>query len=44
LGEEECIGYWWGSQKEREHWEDQGVCGWMILKWVLDRIEWYGFD
>jgi hypothetical protein len=26
------IGYWWGSQKERDHWEDQDVVGWTILK------------
>jgi hypothetical protein len=22
----------WESQKERDHWEDQGVGGWAILK------------
>jgi hypothetical protein len=21
------IGYWWESQKEREHWEEQNVSG-----------------
>jgi hypothetical protein len=25
------------SQKERDHWEDQGVGGWTILKWILER-------
>jgi hypothetical protein len=25
------------SQKERNQWEDQGVGGWMILKWILER-------
>jgi hypothetical protein len=31
------IGYWWESQKERDHWEDQDVAGWTILKWILER-------
>jgi hypothetical protein len=26
------IGYWWESQKERDHKEDQDVGGWIILK------------
>jgi hypothetical protein len=29
------IGYWWGSQKVRDHWEDLDVGGWTILKWIL---------
>jgi hypothetical protein len=29
--------YWWESQKERDHWEDQGVGGWIILKWISER-------
>jgi hypothetical protein len=24
-------------QKERDHWEDQDVGGWTILKWILER-------
>jgi hypothetical protein len=31
------IGYWWESQKERGHWEDQDVGGWTMLKWILER-------
>jgi hypothetical protein len=31
------IGYWWECQKERDHWEDQDVGGWTILKWILER-------
>jgi hypothetical protein len=29
------MGYWWESQKERAHWEDQEIGGWIILKWIL---------
>jgi hypothetical protein len=35
------IGYWWESQKERDHWEDQDIGGRTILK---RRIGWYGMD
>jgi hypothetical protein len=28
-------GYWWESQKKRDHWEDLDVGGWTILKWIL---------
>jgi hypothetical protein len=31
------IGYLSESQKERDHWEDQDVGGWAILKWTLER-------
>jgi hypothetical protein len=37
------IGYWWERQKERDHWEEQDVGGWTILKWILDR-NWMGVD
>jgi hypothetical protein len=30
------IGYWWESQKEIDHYEDQEVGGWTILKWILE--------
>jgi hypothetical protein len=36
-------GYWWESQKKRDHWEDQDVSGWTILKWILE-IGWDGRD
>jgi hypothetical protein len=38
------IGYCWESQKEREHWKDQDVREWIILKWILGRMMWYGLD
>jgi hypothetical protein len=31
------IGYWWESQKERDHWEDQDVGGWITVQWILER-------
>jgi hypothetical protein len=31
------IGYWWENRKEGDHWEDEDVGGWTILKWVLER-------
>jgi hypothetical protein len=33
------IGYWWESQKERDHWEDRDVGGWTTLKLILDRYD-----
>jgi hypothetical protein len=33
------IGYWWESEKERDHWEDIDVGGWTILKWIIDRYD-----
>jgi hypothetical protein len=38
------IGYWWESQKERDHWEDQDVGGWIILKLILREMGWGGVD
>jgi hypothetical protein len=37
------IGYWWESQKERDHQEDQDVGGWIIFKWIL-KMRWGGMD
>jgi hypothetical protein len=46
LGRREThIGYWWESQRERDHWEDQDVGGWIILGWILERwdgVMWIG--
>jgi hypothetical protein len=31
------IGFWWESEKERDHYEDQGEDGWTIIKQVIKR-------
>jgi hypothetical protein len=31
------IGHWWESQKEINHWKDQNVGRWTILKRILER-------
>jgi hypothetical protein len=33
------IGYWWESQKERDHWNVQDVGGWTISNWILERYD-----
>jgi len=38
MGEERgCIGSWWGNRRERDHWEDLDVDGWIILGWIFRR-------
>jgi len=38
MGEERgCIGSWWGNRRERDHWRDLGVDGWIILGWIFRR-------
>ena len=37
-GEERgCIESWWGNRRERDHWGDLGVDGWIILGWISRR-------
>jgi hypothetical protein len=31
------IGFWWESQKERDHFEDLDIVGSIILEWILER-------
>jgi hypothetical protein len=38
------IEYLWESQKERDHYEGLDINGRIILKWILDRMKWYGVD
>jgi len=38
MGEEgECIGSWWGRQREGDQWGDLGVDGWIILGCISRR-------
>jgi len=40
MGEERvwgCIGPCWGNRRERGHWGDLGVDGWIILGWISRR-------
>jgi hypothetical protein len=41
---EKCTGFWWGSPKERDHLEDQGVGGKMGSEWILGRLVCGGVD
>jgi hypothetical protein len=38
-------GLWWERHMEGDHWEDQEVGGWIILKWILEEqvgVVWTG--
>jgi hypothetical protein len=34
-GEEAYTGFQYGNLRERDHWEDPGVDGWIILRWIF---------
>jgi hypothetical protein len=38
------MGFWWENQKGTDHYEDLDASGKIILKWILDRMGWYGLD
>ena len=36
--ERECIGSWWGNVREKDHWGDLGVDGYIILGWISQEV------
>jgi hypothetical protein len=32
---EACTEFWWGNLRDRDHWEDQGIDGRIILRWIF---------
>jgi hypothetical protein len=43
-GEEKCIVFLWGRLKEREHLENLGIYGSIILKWTLNTMAGHTLD
>jgi hypothetical protein len=42
-----CTGFWWVNLKERDHWEDTGVDGRIILRRIFgkwDKGVWTGLS
>ena len=39
-GGEACTGFWWGNLTERDHLEDPGVEGRIILRWISGSGMW----
>jgi len=33
-----CAGFWWGNLKGRDHLEDLGVDGRIILRWIFRKM------
>jgi hypothetical protein len=45
--EEARKGFWWGNLRERDHLEDPGIDGRLILRWILRKWDvgvWTGFS
>jgi hypothetical protein len=36
---EVCTGCWWGSLRERGHWENKEVDGRILLRWIFRKME-----
>jgi len=38
------IGFWWGNLEERDHLEDSGLDGRIILRWIFKEEGWRCMD
>jgi hypothetical protein len=38
------MGFWRKIQEKRDHYENLNVVGRMLLKWIFERMEWFGLD
>ena len=39
-----CTGFWWGNLRERDHLEDAGIYGKIILRWLFRILGFRGMD
>jgi hypothetical protein len=39
-----CTGFWWGDPRERDHLEDLGIDGRIILKKDIQKVGWGSMD
>ena len=39
-----CTGFWWGNLRERDHLEDAGIDGKIILRWLFRIVGFRGMD
>jgi len=37
-------GFWWGNLRERDHLEDTGLDGRVVLTWIFGKLEGGGMD
>ena len=44
MGREVYSGFWWGNLKERDHLEDSGVDGRIILRWIFRKWDVGGYE